>query len=146
MRNALSLIALLAVVATITSGCKGPEEKLGRGVRNTCDIVRLGGLRESMEQTAVWDSPSDAATTGVVKGIDLTLARTGVGIYEVITFPLPPYRPVCTNYLSPQPNYPSNYKPDMSADPLYYTDQHIGFSGGTAAGFIPGSQFDVLGN
>ena len=146
MRNVLSLVALLAVVATITSGCKGPEEKLGRGIRNGTDIVRLGGLRESMEQTAVWDSPSDAATTGVVKGVDLTLARTGVGIYEIVTFPFPPYRPVCTKYLSPEPNYPANYTPDLSDDPLYHSDSEIGFSGGTIAGFIPGSQFDVLGN
>jgi putative exosortase-associated protein (TIGR04073 family) len=146
MRNVLSLVALLAVVATFTSGCKGPEEKLGRGVRNTCDIVRLGGLREEMTDTAVWDSPSDAATTGVVKGVDKTLARTGVGIYEIVTFPFPPYRPVCTKYLSPEPGYPANYTVDLADGPLYHNDSNIGFSGGTIAGFVPGSQFDVLGN
>lgn len=144
MRSALSLLALSALVVTLTAGCAGPEEKLGRGVRNTTEIVRLGELRTTMEQTAVWDSPSQAATTGVVKGVDLTLARTGVGLYEIVTFPFPPYHPVLTKYLSPNPPYPDNYRPDLPNDPLYQTDQYIGYSGGTWASFIPGSQFEVL--
>jgi putative exosortase-associated protein (TIGR04073 family) len=145
MRNVLTLLGLLALAATFTSGCAGPEEKLGRGVRNTCDVVRMGELRGSMEQSAVWDSPSDAATTGVVKGVDRTVARTGIGLYEIITFPFPPYHPVCTKYLSPEPCFPSNNHPGLADDPLYHTDASIGFSGGTIAGFVPGSQFQVLG-
>jgi len=146
MRNVLPLLGLIALAATLTSGCSGPETKLGRGVRNTCEVVRLGGLRTSVEQTAVWDSPADACTTGVVKGVDLSLARTGVGLYEIITFPFPPYHPVCTHYLSPDPVYPDNYKPNMPDDPFYHTDTYIGFCGGDEASFIPGSRFDVFGH
>lgn len=137
---------MLAIAVLLTSGCAGPEAKLGRGIRNTCEIVRLGGLRTSMEQTAVWNSPVEGCTTGVVKGLDLSLARTGIGIYEVVTFPIPPYHPVCTKYLSPLPTYPDNCQPALADDPLYHTDQHIGFSTGRAFGFFPGSQFDVLGD
>jgi putative exosortase-associated protein (TIGR04073 family) len=143
MRSALSILALLAFVATFTSGCAGPEEKLGRGMRNSTDIVRLSGLRTSMEQTAVWDSPSAAATTGVIKGVDMTLARTGIGIYEIITFPFPPYHPIATKYLTPDPTLPSNQTTVMANDPLFQTDQYIGYSGGRFAGFVPGSQFSV---
>jgi putative exosortase-associated protein (TIGR04073 family) len=146
MRNILPLLALAATTALLASGCVGAQEKLGRGVRNTCEIVRMGGLRTSMEQTEVWNSAPEAATTGVVKGICLTAARTGVGIYEVVTFPIPPYHPVCTKYLTPLPTYPDNYRPTPPNDPLYRSDQYVGFSGGTAFGWVPGCQFDPLGN
>ena len=145
MRNVLPLLALLAIAAVFSSGCAGPEEKLGRGVRNTCDIVRVGELRNSMEQSAVWGSPSDACTTGVVKGVDRTIARTGIGLYEIITFPFPPYHPVCTKYLSPEPGYPDNYQPGLADDPMYHSDSYIGFSGGDEAGWVPGSTFNVEG-
>lgn len=145
MRKIFPLIALLAIAALFTSGCAGPEAKLGRGIRNTCEIVRLSGLRQSMEQTAVWNSPAEAATTGVVKGFDKSIARTGIGIYEVITFPFPPYHPVATKYLSPNPTYPDNCVPGLPDDPLYSTDHYIGYSTGSKFSWVPGVQFDPLG-
>jgi putative exosortase-associated protein (TIGR04073 family) len=146
MRNALSLLGLLAIAVTLTSGCAGPEQKLGRGIRNTSEVIRLGELRYSMEQTGVWDSPADACTTGVIIGVDRSVARTGIGLYEIITYPFPPYHPVCTKYLPPEPVYPDNYHPALAADPLYDSDQYIGFSSGRSFGFIPGSQFSVFGD
>jgi putative exosortase-associated protein (TIGR04073 family) len=117
---------------------------LGRGVRNTCEVGRLGEFRYSMEQTAVWDSPTEACTTGVVAGIDRSVARTGIGLYEIITFPFPPYHPVCTGYIPAQPVYPDNYRPSLPADPIYDSSQHIGMSEGNALSFVPGSQFNVF--
>lgn len=146
MQKIFPFLALAVIAATFTSGCAGPEEKLGRGIRNTCEIVRLGGLRTSMEQTAVWNTPAEACTTGVIKGVDLSLARTGLGVYEVITFPIPPYHPIWTKYVTPLPTYPDNYTHHLPAGPLYETDQYIGFNGGTSFGFVPGCQFDVLGD
>jgi putative exosortase-associated protein (TIGR04073 family) len=146
MRNILTLLALLATSAIVTSGCAGPEAKLGRGIRNTCEIVRLGGMRSSMEQTTVWNSPAEGCTTGVIKGVDLSLARTGVGLYEIVTFPIPPYHPVCTKYLTPLPTYPDNDRPNLPDDPMYQTDHYLGFSGGNAFSWVPGSQFDVFGD
>ena len=35
------------------AGCTGPEQKLGRGLDNTFEIVRWGELRRSVEQNAV---------------------------------------------------------------------------------------------
>jgi putative exosortase-associated protein (TIGR04073 family) len=146
MRNILPLLALLGTAALFTAGCAGPEAKLGRGIRNTCEIVRLGGVRTSMEQTTVWNSPAEGATTGVIKGVDLSVARTGVGLFEIVTFPFPPYHPICTKYLTPLPTYPDNTVHTLPDDPLYQNDHYIGFSGGPAFGFIPGSQFDVYGD
>jgi putative exosortase-associated protein (TIGR04073 family) len=145
MRNIFPLLALVALAAAFTSGCAGPEEKLGRGIRNTTEIVRVGEWRNSVEQTAVWDSPQEACTTGVIRGFDRSVARTGIGLYEIVTFPFPPYHPVCTSYLSPQPIYPDNYRPNLPYDPIIATDQHIGYNEGGNFNFVPGSTFDVFG-
>lgn len=145
MRSILHFLAVLPIVALLTSGCINAQEKLGRGIRNTVEPVRMGDLRRSMEQTSVWDSPAEGATTGVVTGVCHTAARTGIGIYEILTFPFPPYHPVATKYVSPLPTYPDNCKPGLPFDPLYSTDHYIGYQTGVAFGFVPGNQFDPLG-
>jgi putative exosortase-associated protein (TIGR04073 family) len=137
-------VAALAVL--LTSGCAGPEQKLGRGMGNVFEVVRMGEMRRSIEQTAVLDSPDAGYTVGAVRGFDRSLARTGLGVFEVVTFPLPPYDPMFTHYLTPQPAIPESYKPGLISDALFDTDTYTGFSGGDVAPFIPGSRFKVFGN
>jgi putative exosortase-associated protein (TIGR04073 family) len=144
MRNAISLLAIVALVALFTSGCAGPEEKLGLGMRNTFEIVRMGEMRRTVEQTAVFDTPETGYTTGFIRGMDRSLARTGMGLYQIVTFPLPPYTPVWTDYLSPEPVYPESYKPGLASGPTFSTDTYTGFSGGDVAPFVPGSRFQVF--
>jgi putative exosortase-associated protein (TIGR04073 family) len=144
MRKALSLLALAALVAAFTSGCRGPEEKMGRGIRNTTEIVRLGDAQATVEETSVWDGPLDGATTGVIKGVDRSLERTGLGVVEIITAPFPPYHPIFTKYISPEPGYPDCYRPGLPDDPTFHSDVYYGFSGGEEADFVPGSRFDVF--
>src|SRR5580704_1376849 len=109
MRNALALLALLAAAATFTSGCAGPEEKMGRGLRDTGEIARLGDMRSTVEQTSVWYGPDVGVTAGVIQGADRSLARTGVGLIEIITAPFPPYHPILTKYVPAEPGYPDSY-------------------------------------
>jgi putative exosortase-associated protein (TIGR04073 family) len=144
MRNTFSFLALAVIAGTLATGCANVERKFGRGMANTYEIVRMGDFRRTMEQTALFESPDYAATTGFVKGLNKTLARTGIGIYEVITAPFPPYDPVCTDYLSPGPVYPDNYTPGIIADSMFATDSNVGFSGGEVAPFIPGSRFRIF--
>jgi putative exosortase-associated protein (TIGR04073 family) len=146
MRNVTPLLALAGLVALFTSGCAGPEQKLGRGISNTFEIVRAGEMRRSIEQTAVFESPSAGYTAGAVRGLNRTLARTGLGIYEVVTAPFPPYHPIWTSYLSPGPVYPESYKPGLISGSTLDTDTYTGFSGGDVAPFIPGSRFRVFDN
>jgi putative exosortase-associated protein (TIGR04073 family) len=146
MRSALFLLSAVALAAVLTSGCAGPEKKLGRGISNSAEIIRGGEWRRSVEQTAVFESPAAGRTVGFVTGFDRTLARTGLGIYEVITFPLPPYHPIWTSYLSPNPAYPDCYQPGLPADPLYDTDTYVGISGGDIAPLVPNSRFQVTDN
>jgi putative exosortase-associated protein (TIGR04073 family) len=146
MRNVMSLLAMAAFAALFTSGCAGPEEKFGRGMRNTFEVVRMGEMRRSVEQTAVFDSPDAGYTTGFMRGLNRSLVRTGVGVYEVVTAPIPPYHPVLTRYISPEPSGPESYRPGRVSTELFDTDTYMGFSGGDVAPFIPGSRFRVFDN
>src|SRR6185436_20361741 len=97
-----ALLPVLAAAAVFT-GCAGPESKFGRGISNMTEFARLGEIRRSMEQTAAWDGAETVPTTGFLRGLNRSFARTGIGIYEVVTFPFPPYGPV----LAPKtPLYP----------------------------------------
>jgi putative exosortase-associated protein (TIGR04073 family) len=144
MRNIFSLLATLVLAGALTSGCANAEKKLGRGMSNMTEVARLGEMRRSIEQTALFDRPGGHYATGVIRGVNKTLARTGVGVYEVVTAPFPPYDPVFTDYLSPNPAYPDNYRPDILDDSLFATDSEMGFSGIDIAPWIPGSRFKIF--
>jgi putative exosortase-associated protein (TIGR04073 family) len=145
MRNALSFLAVIALAALFGPGCAGPEQKLGRGISNTFEIVRMGEMRRSIEQSEVFD-PGTGFTVGLISGFDRSLTRTGLGLYEVVTFPIPSYGPELTSYLSPKPAFPESYKPGRLSDRMFDTDTFTGFSGGDVAPWFPGSRFVVFDN
>ena len=109
MRNVIPFLAVTALAALFTSGC-APEQKLGRGVDNVYEAVRFGEMQRSIEQEGVLE-PEDGYAYGVIHGFDRSVARTGIGIYEVVTFPFPPYHPVFTKYFTPGPAYPDSFTP-----------------------------------
>jgi putative exosortase-associated protein (TIGR04073 family) len=129
----------------LTSGCMGPEKKLGRGLNNTLEITRFGEMQRSMEQSYLWYGSETAYTGGAVRGFSRSLARTAVGLYEVATFPIPSYDPVCKHFLSEKPRFPDNYRPAILADPTFSSDVFIGFgSNADVMPFIPGSRFRIF--
>ena len=156
---------MLGAVA-FTAGCAGPERKLGRGLLNTTEALRGGEWRRSMEQTYLWEDTDSAYTTGFIRGINRTLARTAIGLYEVATFPLPSYGPhhSSDNRIYPDPNvrnrtspfggmefseypsYPDSYRPNILSDSIFATDTALGFSGGDVAPMIIGSRFKIFDN
>jgi putative exosortase-associated protein (TIGR04073 family) len=119
---------------------------LGRGFGNVTEIVRASEFQRSVEQGGTFGGTDVGTTTGFVRGVNRTVARTAVGVYEVATFPLPPYGPVATGYLSPKPLYPDGYRPRQSASPIFATDHYLGFSGGDVAPWFPGSRFRIFDN
>jgi putative exosortase-associated protein (TIGR04073 family) len=157
---------LLTLAALVMCGCAGPEKKLGRGLLNATEFARLGEIRRSMEQTYLWENTDSAYTTGFIRGLNRSVARTAVGIYEIATFPIPSYDPVLTstNRVYPDPNvrnrtwpfggmvltehptYPDSYRPGIIVDSTFMTDTYLGFSGGDWAPFVPGSRFRVFDN
>jgi putative exosortase-associated protein (TIGR04073 family) len=150
MRNVISLLALTALAALFTAGCAGPEQKLGRGISNSLEIARFGDMRRSVEQSAVFDSPSSGYTSGAIRGLDRTVARTGVGLFEVVTFPFPMpgsgYGPIFPHYLQPGPVYPDSHKPGVISGSTFDTDTYIGFSGGDIMPYIPGNRYKIFNN
>jgi putative exosortase-associated protein (TIGR04073 family) len=144
MRNTLYLAGLLGSVALFAVGCAGPEEKLGRGIANSQEIIRLSEFQRAEEQSGLYYGTDVGITTGIVQGFDKTIARTGIGLYEIVTFPIPPYHPICTDYLSPKTQYPDSYKPRKWSEAVYDTDRNTGFSGGDVAPWVPGSRFRVF--
>jgi putative exosortase-associated protein (TIGR04073 family) len=146
MRKILFPLAAVAV-ALFAVGCTGPEQKLGRGLSNTFEIVRWGELRRSVELNSV-EPMSGTGYFGLIHGIDRTLARTGLGIVETVTFPIPMpnYQPMFTKYIAPDPVFPASYRPGLYSDALFDTDTYTGFSGGDVAPWVPGSRFSIFGH
>ena len=169
MRKPHYYLALAAVVSILASGCAGPEEKLGRGLRNMTEFARMGELTRTMEQTALWDSPQHAYTTGFIRGMHRTMARTAIGVWETATFMIPTksdgtYDAILTpkgvvypditikNYnkswgglaLTEDPIYPDSYKPSLPPGSMWDTDTKLGFRGGDVTPFVPGSRWSVF--
>jgi putative exosortase-associated protein (TIGR04073 family) len=146
MRNVINLLAVAALTALFTAGCAGPETKMGRGVSNTLAIVNMGEINRGVEQGAVVGSPGPGYATGFIHGFDQAIKRTGLGIYEIVTFPIPPYHPVLTKYVPPTPQFPDSYHPGLFDGPTTQTDTYFGFSGGDIFPMVPGSRFSVFPN
>jgi len=143
MRKSIALFGAAAAVVLLATGCAGPEKKLGRGLNNIGEVVRMGDMRRSVEQAGVFGGPSSRAG-GFFTGFNKSMARIGIGVYEVVTFPIPSYDPMATNYITPHPVWPDSYTPGLPADPLYETDTSLGFSGGDIAPIVPGSRFAIF--
>ncbi|MDQ6632615.1 MAG: exosortase system-associated protein, TIGR04073 family [Verrucomicrobiota bacterium] len=151
MRNYFSFSTGLLAVSLISFGCAtaGPERKLGRGINNITELARGGEIRRSMEQTAfAGSSPEVAYTTGFIHGVNRSLARTFVGVYEVLTFPFPDHgRNDFSPVFTPEnPVYPESYKPNIISETFFSPDSALGFGGGDIAPFIPGSRFRIFDN
>ena len=146
MRKLILPLAAVAV-AMFASGCTGPEQKLGRGLSNSYEIVRWGELRRSVEQNAV-EPISGTGYFGFIHGVNRSLARTGLGVFEVATFPIPmpTYKPIFTKYFDADPVFPESYEPNLLSDALFDTDTYTGFSGGDVAPEVPGSRFSIFDN
>lgn len=131
--------ATVAVVLVLT-GCAGPEKKLGRGLTHTLEIVRLGEMNRQIEQTALFESQHEAFTTGVIRGFNRTVATVGKGLWEVVTFPIPPYNEAENAKVV----FPDAYQPLAQDYESLTTDRNLGFSGGDLAPWLPGSRFRIF--
>lgn len=62
-------------------------KKLARGLVN----IATGWveLPKNIYDTTVEDNLFAGLTVGLVKGVGMTIVRTGAGVYELVTFPFP---------------------------------------------------------
>ncbi|MBI4343861.1 MAG: exosortase system-associated protein, TIGR04073 family [Candidatus Omnitrophica bacterium] len=82
-----SILGGLALLAPASAWAQDPIHKAGRGLVNV-----LTGWLELPKQVALGkqeENPLTGMTMGLVKGAGLTLLRGGIGLFEVVTFPLP---------------------------------------------------------
>ena len=148
----------VCVAATLLTGCGAVERKLGRGINNATELFRGGEMRRSIEQAGLFEGPEQAFSTGLVRGMGRTMARTAIGFSEVFTAPFPPYDPyffpekwfrdpttkLRAEPFSLNPPYPDAYQPRLFSDTIFHTDSRIGFSGGEIIPIVPGSRFRVF--
>lgn len=146
LKNFLAFASLASLVCMVT-GCQGPEQKFGRGMVNATEFARGGEMRRSVEQATVFDTnPEMGYASGFVHGVNRSFERTGVGIYEMLTFPIPNFRngdygPI----MRPAgPVYPESYRPNWLSETTLSPDTALGFGGGDIAPFIPGSRFHIF--
>lgn len=150
MRRTTFLAFPLVLGTAVLVGCKGPEQKLGRGLTNATEFARMGEMRRSVEQTALWAGPETAYSSGFIHGFNRSVIRTLVGVYEIATFPIPSYEPWLRpgNPIMPDatvgPAQPDSYKPSLISDGVFETDTNLGFSGGDTSPFVPGSRFRIF--
>lgn len=170
MRKSYLTLIAVAAAGILASGCAGPEQKLGRGLRNLAEPIRMGEMQRSIEQTRTWDG-KHYATTGFIRGFNRTVARTAIGAWETATFLIPTkadgtYGPIFTpkaplypdisirNYKEPwggmalteDPIYADAFTPGLPESTIMETDTHLNFSAGDVAPWFPGSRFSIFNN
>jgi putative exosortase-associated protein (TIGR04073 family) len=102
-----------------------------------------------MEQTVVLKNPEAGYTAGFFHGLNRSLARTGVGLYEIVTAPMPndwctkDYGPI---YRPEWPVYPDSYRPHWISAEFVSPDANLGFAGGDIMPLLPGSRFRIFDN
>ena len=149
MRNATSLLALAALAALFTSGCAGPEQRLGSGITNLAEFTRMGAMQRSVEQTAIFNAPNYSYPTGLIRGFDQSVYTTAMGAYQIVTFPLGNLLTQShfdQKYVPQTVAYPDSYHPGLINSGAFQTDTYIGFTGGNIAPFVPGNRFTVFAN
>lgn len=114
MKKMLKLVAVALMFAAVVMPASavdeydssGPLTKLGRGIAN----VAFGPLELLKQPYDVNQNMGaiPAVTYGVLRGVCYTIARIGVGVADIITFPMP--LPGCTD--DPQ-DYGWGYGPLM---------------------------------
>lgn len=94
MNSRILKVFAVFIMVTLVAGSVAPDafaqnavRKLGRGLANI-----LSGIIEfplNIVDVTGEEGLIGGITYGVVKGAAMTVLRTGVGVYEVLTFPLP---------------------------------------------------------
>jgi putative exosortase-associated protein (TIGR04073 family) len=140
MRIGSKHLTLVVCIAALSAGCASAERKLGRGLTNLSEPLRMGELQRSFEQTYLWDGPDAAQGRGIIAGMNRTVGRTAVGLFEVLTFPVP-----SEPYFKPEnPVYPDTYKPGILDTSAVRTDTSLGFDSTDVAPMFPGSRFKIF--
>ncbi len=118
----------VAGAAVVFTGCSSMEHKLGRGIANVMEPLRMGEFTRSTEQTYLADGPVVARSYGYVHGVTRTVQRTVAGAFDIATFPIPSEPLIMPS----EPVFPDSVVPEMSSNLGVSTDRYVGVDGGGA--------------
>ena len=122
------LSVAVAGAAVVFTGCSSMEHKLGRGIANVMEPIRMGEFTRSTEQTYLADGPVVARSYGYVHGVTRTVQRTVAGAIDIATFPIPTESLIVPS----EPVFPDSVVPEMSSNLGVSTDRYVGLDGGGA--------------
>lgn len=109
MKKYITIAVILILMVSITSPayCDDALRKFGRGL---CNIITSPlELFEQIKRVNTSDGPLASITYGTLKGVGMIAVRAVVGVYEVVTFPIP---------------FPKHYKPILK-DPEFFFEETI---------------------
>ena len=89
MKQVVSIVLAIALITSFTTlaHAQNPPVKLGRGIINT--LTGFLELPLKVITISKKDGYPTGLTLGVAKGIGWGVYRTLVGVYEIVTFPIP---------------------------------------------------------
>jgi len=82
-------ILVLPMVSVYAEESENALTKLGRGLAN--GVTGIVEVPKQIYLVSKEREPITGITYGTAKGICLGLMRTGAGVYDTLTFPIPPY-------------------------------------------------------
>ena len=83
----LVMVLILSLSLTSIATAQGRVEKLLRGAVNT--LTGWVEIPKNIYDVTVEENGFSGATKGTIQGFGMAVVRTGCGVYEVVTFPLP---------------------------------------------------------
>ncbi len=83
---AAAVAAGLLMIAP-SAWAQDPIHKMGRGMVNI--LTSWIEVPKQLDRGRREDNPLAGLSSGILKGVGLTLLRVGVGAYEIVTFPVP---------------------------------------------------------
>lgn len=108
----------------------GPTRKLGRGIANV--LYGWSEIPYQIDYINAREGSAAAASYGVVRGVGRTVARFGVGIYEILFWPIPAWRDAYFPVLPSDVHWIhagySEFPPELGFDSKYpYVRHYYGY-------------------
>lgn len=82
-----ALTAAAGLLIAPAAWAQDPIHKMGRGMVNV--LTSWIEVPKQLDRGRREDNPLAGLSSGILKGVGLTLLRVGVGAYEIVTFPVP---------------------------------------------------------
>lgn len=97
MRKITILLVAMLILNMVTSFAFADNagDKLGRGIADvvTSPFELFKGMGDAEDENGI----IAGFTTGLLKGVGHFFKRLGVGVYEIVTFPIPKYTSILTD-------------------------------------------------